>query len=67
MNADQLADRLSHPLAPRRLLGHPFYRRWEAGALRPGERHSRSRDMDRSPQETHHGPDRCPRLSAHRP
>lgn len=37
MNAEHLAQQLSSALANRRLLDHPFYRRWEAGALVPGE------------------------------
>ncbi|MHB8438187.1 MAG: iron-containing redox enzyme family protein [Acidimicrobiales bacterium] len=28
---------LGHAVADRRLLEHPFYRRWEAGTLQPGE------------------------------
>ncbi|MGA8635749.1 MAG: iron-containing redox enzyme family protein [Candidatus Dormiibacterota bacterium] len=37
MNADQLRAVLDAGLADRRLLQHPFYLRWEAGTLRPGE------------------------------
>ena len=37
MNADQLRTAFDAALADRQLLRHPFYLRWEAGALRPGE------------------------------
>jgi pyrroloquinoline quinone (PQQ) biosynthesis protein C len=37
MNADQLRAALEAGLADRRLLQHPFYLRWEAGTLQPGE------------------------------
>jgi pyrroloquinoline quinone (PQQ) biosynthesis protein C len=37
MNADQLRAALDAGLADRQLLRHPFYLRWEAGTLRPGE------------------------------
>ena len=37
MNADQLRAALDTGLADRQLLRHPFYLRWEAGTLRPGE------------------------------
>ena len=37
MNADQLRATLDAALADRQLLAHPFYLRWEAGTLRPGE------------------------------
>jgi len=37
MNADQLRAALDAALADRRLLEHPFYLRWEAGTLQPGE------------------------------
>ena len=37
MNPDRLQARLSAALADRQLLNHPFYRRWEAGSLQPGE------------------------------
>ncbi len=37
MTPDQLQARLSAALAERQLLDHPFYRRWEAGSLQPGE------------------------------
>lgn len=37
MNADQLRTALDAGLADRQLLKHPFYLRWEAGTLRPGE------------------------------
>jgi pyrroloquinoline quinone (PQQ) biosynthesis protein C len=37
MNADQLRAALDAGLADRQLLQHPFYLRWEAGTLRPGE------------------------------
>lgn len=37
MNADQLRAALEAGLADRQLLQHPFYLRWEAGTLRPGE------------------------------
>ncbi len=37
MTPDQLEADLSAALVDRQLLEHPFYRRWEAGALQPGE------------------------------
>jgi pyrroloquinoline quinone (PQQ) biosynthesis protein C len=37
MPALSLGSRLSDALSDRRLLTHPFYRRWEAGGLRPAE------------------------------
>jgi pyrroloquinoline-quinone synthase len=37
MTPDQLQARLTAALADRQLLDHPFYRRWEAGTLQPGE------------------------------
>jgi pyrroloquinoline quinone (PQQ) biosynthesis protein C len=37
MNADQLRAALDAALADRQLLTHPFYLRWEAGTLQPGE------------------------------
>jgi pyrroloquinoline-quinone synthase len=37
MTPDQLQASLTAALADRQLLDHPFYRRWEAGTLRPGE------------------------------
>lgn len=37
MTPDQLEARLSSALGDRQLLAHPFYRRWEAGSLQPGE------------------------------
>lgn len=37
MTPDQLQARLSAALVDRQLLDHPFYRRWEAGSLQPGE------------------------------
>jgi pyrroloquinoline quinone (PQQ) biosynthesis protein C len=37
MTPDQLQARLSAALVDRQLLDHPFYRRWEAGCLQPGE------------------------------
>jgi pyrroloquinoline quinone (PQQ) biosynthesis protein C len=37
MNADQLRAALDAALADRQLLRHPFYLRWEAGTLQPGE------------------------------
>jgi pyrroloquinoline quinone (PQQ) biosynthesis protein C len=37
MNADDLRAAIEDVLADRRLLAHPFYRRWEAGLLQPGE------------------------------
>jgi pyrroloquinoline quinone (PQQ) biosynthesis protein C len=37
MTPDQLHDDLTAALADRRLLKHPFYLRWEAGTLQPGE------------------------------
>ena len=37
MNVDQLRATLDAALADRQLLQHPFYLRWEAGTLRPGE------------------------------
>ena len=37
MNADQLRASLDAALAGRQLLRHPFYLRWEAGTLLPGE------------------------------
>jgi pyrroloquinoline quinone (PQQ) biosynthesis protein C len=37
MNADQLRAALDSALADRQLLTHPFYLRWEAGTLQPGE------------------------------
>src|ERR1700692_244869 len=37
MTPDKLQARLSAALVDRQLLDHPFYRRWEAGTLQPGE------------------------------
>jgi pyrroloquinoline-quinone synthase len=37
MTPDQLHAELTAALADRRLLDHPFYRRWEAGTLQAGE------------------------------
>jgi pyrroloquinoline quinone (PQQ) biosynthesis protein C len=37
MNTDQLRAALDSALADRQLLTHPFYLRWEAGTLQPGE------------------------------
>ncbi len=37
MDSDQLRDVIAGALEGRRLLEHPFYRRWEAGALAEGE------------------------------
>jgi pyrroloquinoline-quinone synthase len=37
MNAEQLTAALDAALADRQLLDHPFYLRWEAGKLEPGE------------------------------
>jgi pyrroloquinoline-quinone synthase len=37
MNADQLSRALDAALADRQLLDHPFYLRWGAGKLEPGE------------------------------
>ena len=37
MNAEQLITALDATLADRQLLDHPFYLRWEAGSLEPGE------------------------------
>jgi pyrroloquinoline-quinone synthase len=37
MTPDQLQDDLTAALADRQLLKHPFYVRWEAGTLQPGE------------------------------
>jgi pyrroloquinoline quinone (PQQ) biosynthesis protein C len=37
MTPDQLQADLTAALFDRRLLDHPFYRRWEAGTLQPGE------------------------------
>jgi pyrroloquinoline quinone (PQQ) biosynthesis protein C len=37
MTPDQLHAELTAALADRRLLEHPFYRRWEAGTLQAGE------------------------------
>jgi len=37
MTPDQLHDDLTAALIDRRLLDHPFYRRWEAGTLQPRE------------------------------
>jgi pyrroloquinoline quinone (PQQ) biosynthesis protein C len=37
MTPDQLQASLTAALLDRRLLDHPFYRRWEAGTLQPGE------------------------------
>ncbi|HEX4865430.1 MAG TPA: iron-containing redox enzyme family protein, partial [Acidimicrobiales bacterium] len=37
MTPDQLQTELTTALSDRRLLDHPFYRRWEAGTLQPGE------------------------------
>jgi pyrroloquinoline-quinone synthase len=37
MTPDQLHAQLTAALADRRLLAHPFYRRWEAGTLQAGE------------------------------
>jgi pyrroloquinoline-quinone synthase len=37
MTPDQLHAQLTAALADRRLLDHPFYRRWEAGTLQAGE------------------------------
>jgi pyrroloquinoline quinone (PQQ) biosynthesis protein C len=37
MTPDQLQASLSAALVDRQLLDHPFYRRWEAGSLQPGE------------------------------
>jgi len=37
MTPDQLEADLSAALVDRQLLEHPFYRRWEAGTLQPGE------------------------------
>jgi pyrroloquinoline-quinone synthase len=37
MNADQLTAALDAALVDRQLLDHPFYLRWEAGKLEPGE------------------------------
>ncbi len=37
MNTDQLRAALDAAVADRQLLTHPFYLRWEAGTLQPGE------------------------------
>ncbi len=37
MNADELRAALDVALADRQLLTHPFYLRWEAGTLQPGQ------------------------------
>lgn len=37
MSPDDLRHSIEDALAGRRLLSHPFYQRWEAGLLRPGE------------------------------
>jgi len=37
MQRDQVDEAITEALRGRRLLAHPFYRRWEAGALAPGE------------------------------
>jgi pyrroloquinoline-quinone synthase len=37
MTPDQLQANLTAALVDRQLLQHPFYRRWEAGTLQPGE------------------------------
>jgi pyrroloquinoline-quinone synthase len=37
MTPDQLQADLAAALVDRQLLDHPFYRRWEAGTLQPGE------------------------------
>ena len=37
MTPDQLQADLTAALVDRQLLAHPFYRRWEAGTLQPGE------------------------------
>jgi len=37
MTPDQLQADLTAALVDRQLLDHPFYRRWEAGTLQPGE------------------------------
>jgi pyrroloquinoline-quinone synthase len=37
LHPDQVHDALGRALEGRRLLEHPFYQRWEAGELRPGE------------------------------
>jgi pyrroloquinoline-quinone synthase len=37
MTPDQVETSLTAALADRQLLNHPFYRRWEAGTLQPGE------------------------------
>jgi pyrroloquinoline quinone (PQQ) biosynthesis protein C len=37
MPPDQLEVSLKAALADRQLRDHPFYRRWEAGTLQPGE------------------------------
>ena len=37
MRADEVNDAISGALVGRLLLEHPFYRRWEAGELAPGE------------------------------
>ncbi|HEY3942021.1 MAG TPA: iron-containing redox enzyme family protein [Acidimicrobiales bacterium] len=37
MRKDDVDDLLAAALSGRQLLTHPFYRRWEAGALAPGE------------------------------
>ena len=37
MSPDQLEADLTAALADRQLLTHPFYRRWDAGTLQPGE------------------------------
>lgn len=37
MSPDDLRQSIEEALADRRLLSHPFYQRWEAGLLRPGE------------------------------
>ena len=37
MNAEQLTAALDAALADRQLLDHPFYLRWEAGKLEPGD------------------------------
>jgi pyrroloquinoline-quinone synthase len=37
MRTTKVSDALAHALEGRRLLTHPFYRRWEAGELAPAE------------------------------
>ncbi len=37
MSPDQLEADLTAALADRQMLTHPFYRRWDAGTLQPGE------------------------------